>query len=90
MNTKIREIYNGLNQAENWNDENTRTIEQKIEKEFSEMQSTMNWKEFERYRDKIFAVSELAKEEGFINGFKYAVLLMTECYTGNKDIIVKP
>lgn len=87
---KIREIYNIFNEMSNWNDEASKEIEDKIMEELAEIQQRMEWKEFESYRDKIFAVSEIAKEGGFVNGFKYAVMLMAECYAGKCDITVKP
>ena len=62
MDIKIREIYNNYNQANNWNDEISKKIERKIMEEIAEVQQIMEWKEFEKYRDRIFAVSEIAKE----------------------------
>ena len=37
--------------------------------------------DYEKVRDGLFAVTSLAEETGFIKGFQYAVMLMTECYT---------
>lgn len=37
--------------------------------------------EYEKVRDKLFAVTEFAEETGFIKGVQYAVMLMAECYT---------
>lgn len=90
MDIKIREIYNNYNQANNWNDEISKKIERKIMEEIAEVQQIMEWKEFEKYRDRLFAVSEIAREGGFVSGFKYAVMLMAECYAGHCDITVKP
>lgn len=68
MDIKIREIYNNYNQANNWNDEISKKIERKIMEEIAEVQQIMEWKEFEKYRDRIFAVSEIAKEGGSAGG----------------------
>lgn len=55
-------------------------IEKEIEKLLEEEKKKMDGAEYEKYRDKVFAVAELAEEEGFIKGFKYAVMLMAECF----------
>lgn len=35
-------------------------------------------KTYEEVRDELFALTEAAKEKGFIQGFRYAVMLMRE------------
>ena len=36
--------------------------------------------EYEQYRNKLFQVASIAEEAGFVKGFRYAVLLMAECF----------
>ena len=38
-----------------------------------------DWQEYETYRDKIFSAVGVAEEYGFVQGFKYAVMLLKEC-----------
>lgn len=47
-------------------------------------------KEFEAYRDQFFLAASIGEEAGFVKGFTYAVALMAECLTGDKNPIVKP
>lgn len=56
----------------------------------SEKKQELNWQEFEQYRDQIYEISSAAEEAGFINGFKYAVMLMSECYARDTKIIGEP
>lgn len=40
-----------------------------------------NETEYEKVRDELFALTSFSEETGFIKGFQYAVMLMSECYT---------
>jgi len=42
-----------------------------------------------RFRDRIYPVSAISREGGFINGVKYAVTLMAEYYADQKNITLK-
>ena len=59
---KIREIYRFL-LSERLLKENRVNLEKKT---------------YEEVRDELFALTEAAKEKGFIQGFRYAVMLMRE------------
>ena len=55
-----------------------------------EKKQELEWQEFEQYRDQIYEISSVAEKAGFINGFKYAVRLMGECYAQDHSAIEAP
>lgn len=87
---KIREIYNSYIQQTGENDETGQRIQERISELLETRRQESDWKEFEQYRDQIYAVTAVAEEEGFISGFRYAVMLMTECYAGERGITAEP
>ncbi len=46
---------------------------------FRKKKNKTDWQEYETYRDKIFSAVGVAEEYGFVQGFKYAVMLLKEC-----------
>lgn len=80
MCTKIKAIYNGFIQETKGNDDASVRVQEKVQEVLREKKQELDWQEFEQYRDQIYEVSSAAEEAGFINGFKYAVMLMAECY----------
>ena len=89
MNEKIKEIYQGFIQENRENDTVSKEIQEQIMLLLKDEKQKMGWKEFEEYRDKIYLVSAISREGGFINGFKYAAMLMTECYADQNNITLK-
>ena len=90
MCTKIKSIYDSFIQETKGNDDASRRIQEKIQNVLREKKQELNWQEFEQYRDQIYEISSAAEEAGFINGFKYAVMLMAECYARDTKIIGEP
>ena len=90
MDKRIRELYKTMAQTKNGMDEVSKEIYEKIMELTREEKKAMDWKEYEQYRDKLFLIASIAEEGGFINGFKYAVRLIAECYTEQRDITAKP
>ena len=80
MCTKIKAIYDNYIQEMKGNDEASMRVQQKVQELLKEKNQELNWQEYGQYRDQIYEISFAAEEAGFINGFKYAVLLMAECY----------
>ena len=80
MYTKIQAIYDSYIQEMKGNDNASRKVQEKIQDVLREKKQELDWQEFEQYRDQIYEISSAAEEAGFINGFKYAVMLMSECY----------
>ena len=80
MNKKITEIYNAMIQRTKFTDE----IKELLKKEESQMEPL----EYEQYRNKLFEAASIAEEAGFVKGFRYAVLLMAECFVPD-DMAVK-
>ena len=80
MYTKIKAIYNSFIQETKGNDDASVRVQEKVQEVLREKKQELDWQEFEQYRDQIYEVSSAAEEAGFINGFKYAVMLMAECY----------
>lgn len=89
MNEKIKEIYQGFIQENRENDTVSKEIQEQINLLLKDEKQKMGWEEFEEHRDKIYLVSAISREGGFINGFKYAVMLMTECYADQNNITLK-
>lgn len=89
MNKKITEIYNTLIQRTKFTDDTSRDMEKKIRELLKKEESQMKPLEYEQYRNKLFQAASIAEETGFIKGFRYAVLLMAECFVQD-DIAVKP
>ena len=80
MYTKIKAIYNSFIQETKGNDDASVRVQEKVREVLREKKQELDWQEFEQYRDQIYEISSAAEEAGFINGFKYAVMLMAECY----------
>ena len=81
MNENIREIYQFLLIETDYLKEAGKSIEKKAEGFMKKDMVCLNEMEYEKVRDELFAVTGFAEETGFIKGFQYAVMLMTECYT---------
>ena len=89
MNKKITEIYNAMIQRTKFTDEISRDLEKKIKGMLKEEEGQMETLEYEQYSNKLFEAASIAEEAGFIKGFRYAVLLMAECFEQD-DEAVKP
>ena len=87
MCTKIKAIYDSYIQETKENDDVSMRVQRKVQKLLREKKQELNWQEFDQYRDQIYEVSSVAQEAGFINGFKYAVRLMGECYAEEQRVI---
>lgn len=89
MCTKIKAIYNSYIQETKGNDDAGMRVQDKIQEVLRKKKQELDWQEFEQYRDQLYEVSSVAQEAGFINGFKYAVRLMGECYAGDHMVTVE-
>ena len=90
MYTKIQAIYDSYIQETKGNDDASRRVQEKIQDVLREKKQELEWQEFEQYRDQIYEISSVAEKAGFINGFKYAVRLMGECYAQDHSAIEAP
>lgn len=90
MYTKIQAIYDSYIQETKGNDEAGRSVQEKIQDVLREKKQELEWQEFEQYRDQIYEISSVAEKAGFINGFRYAVRLMGECYAEEHCAIEEP
>ena len=81
---KIREIYRFLLSETDYLKGIGKEIDEATERLLKENRVNFRIKTCEEVRDELFALTELAKEEGFIQGFRYAVMLTAECYAGSK------
>ena len=84
MNEKTKEIYQFLLSETDYLKEAGKSIEKKAEGFMKKDMVCLNKMEYEKVRDELFAVTSFAEEAGFIKGFQYAVMLMSECYTAKK------
>ena len=89
MCTKIKAIYDSYIQETKGNDDTSISVQNKIQETLRKKKLELDWQEFEQYRDQIYEVSSAAEKAGFINGFRYAVNLMTECYAGDHKVTVE-
>lgn len=90
MYTKIQAIYDSYIQETKENDDVSRRVQEKIQTVLREKKQEIGWQEFEQYRDQIYEISSTAEKAGFINGFRYAVRLMGECYAEEHVAIGEP
>ena len=90
MYTKIQAIYDNHIQETKGNDDVGRSVQEKIHDVLREKKQELEWQEFEQYRDQIYEISSIAEKAGFINGFRYAVRLMGECYAQDHIAIEEP
>ena len=75
---KIREIYRFLLSETDYLKEIGKEIDEETERLLKENRVSLEKKTYEEVRDELFALTEAAKEKGFIQGFRYAVMLMRE------------
>lgn len=90
MYTKIQAIYDSYIQETKGKDDLSMSVQEKIQEVLREKKQELEWREFEQYRDRVYEISSTAEKAGFINGFKYAVKLMCECYAGEHTAIGEP
>ena len=81
MDKKIKEIYQFLLPETEYLKEAGKDVEKATESFLKKGIVSLGENDYENVRDELFAVTSLAKETGFIKGFQYAVMLMSECYT---------
>ena len=81
MYEKTKEIYQFLLSETEYLKEAGKDIEKATESFLKKGIVGLGENDYEKVRDELFAVTSLAKETGFIKGFQYAVMLMSECYT---------
>lgn len=90
MDSKIREIYNCIVSDTKFMEEVSWEVERGINQILKEEKKRMDIKAFDEYRDKFFTASALGEEAGFIKGFAYAAMLLSECFAKEQKSIVKP
>lgn len=81
MDKKIKEIYQFLLSETEYLKEAGKDVEKATESFLKKGIVSLGENDYEKVRDELFAVTSLAEETGFIKGFQYAVMLMSECYT---------
>lgn len=81
---KIKDIYNSFMQKTNGTDAVSMAAQKKIQAILRTKQKEMERQEYEHYADQIYAMTAIAEESGFINGFRCAAMLMAECYAGKE------
>lgn len=77
---QIRKIYSCLVEDTEGKDRIGKEIDEEILKLTKDEKQQMDWQEYEQYRDKMFHIAFIAREGGFVEGFKYATLLMLEVF----------
>lgn len=80
MDNLISEIYDKVIEQSNFMNEIDLNIEKQIEDVLRNDKAEMGWKEYEDVRDKYVLTASNAKKGGFIKGFQYAVMLLTESH----------
>lgn len=90
MDKRIRRIYRSIIQDTNYMDDARQEIQKEVEKILEEERKQMDWRDYEKYRDKVFSAVAVAEERGFIKGFKYAVMLLAECFQHEESTTAEP
>lgn len=90
MRTKIEAIYDSYIQETKGNDDVSMSAQGKIQEVLRKKKQELEWQEFEQYRDQIYEIASIAEKAGFINGFRYAIRLMGECYAEDYIAIEEP
>lgn len=84
MDKLIREIFNDRMEKGQYN-----KIDEEIEKEIQNIikrkEKQMSSEEYERYRNDMYQAAFAGKRGGFIEGFRYGVRLMAECFSQKGD-----
>ena len=75
---KTEKIYRFLLSETDYLKEIGKEIDEETERLLKENRVNLEKKTYEEVRDELFALTEAAKEKGFIQGFRYAVMLMRE------------
>lgn len=60
-------------------------VDREIDSLMAEWKEKMEMEEFEKLRDIVYHAAIRSEENGFTEGFKMAVRLMTECYKGTEQ-----
>jgi len=81
MNENTKEIYQFLLSETDYLKEAGKNIDKAVENFLKKGIVCLSEKEYEKVRDELFALTSFSEETGFIKGFQYAVMLMSECYT---------
>ena len=81
MYEKTKEIYQFLLSETEYLKETGKDIDKAVEGFLKKGMLCKNETEHEKVRDELFALTSFSEETGFIKGFQYAVMLMSECYT---------
>lgn len=79
MDSMIKKLYENLWKERKWDSGE----ELELRKEILKILENEGWNEkglnYEEIQDIVFLVAEMAKEDGFVQGFKYAFCLFAEC-----------
>lgn len=81
MDKKTKEFYRFLLSETEYLKETGKDIDKAVEGFLKKGMLCQTETEHEKVRDELFALTNFAEETGFIKGFQYAVMLMSECYT---------
>ena len=79
MDKIIEKLYRNLLLEEGCTDKISKKTKEEIQNLLKDKKETMEEQEYECYLDEIFLAASAAEENGFVNGFKYAFRLFSEC-----------
>lgn len=79
MDKIISKLYRNSLLEEGYTDKISKKTQEEIRALLADKEGTMEEQEYERYKDEIFLAASAAEENGFVNGFKYAFRLFSEC-----------
>lgn len=75
----IRRLYRDSLSEKGCKDKISWKTQEEIESILEDKQGQMGEEEYACYRDDIFLAASAAEENGFVDGFKYAFRLFSEC-----------
>lgn len=79
MDKIIRKLYRDSLLENGCTDKISKKTLEEIQALLADKEGTMGEQEYECYQDEIFLAASVAEENGFVNGFKYAFRLFSEC-----------
>ena len=75
----IRELYKNIEKKSSRTEKINQKIKAELEETLDKMKKQLDEESFEQCRDGIYLAVLAAEEDGFVEGFKYAFRLFSEC-----------
>lgn len=78
----IRKLYHDIAQESESLKYAGKCVDKEIDDLMAEWKTKMEMEEYEKLRDVVYHAALRSEENGFVEGFRMAALIMAECYKG--------